>query len=68
MEVIMKYLPPVKAIKKFCYECVGESTKERKNCNITDCPLYPYRLGKNPNRIGMGVIKSLKNQKLAQKP
>ncbi len=62
------YLPPVKAIKKFCYYCVGENAKERKNCNITDCSLYPFRLGKNPKRKGIGGRKSLKNPKLAQKP
>jgi len=49
-----KYLPPVKAIKKFCYECTGGSVKGRSSCEITDCPLYPYRLGSNPNRSGMG--------------
>jgi hypothetical protein len=58
-----KYLPPVKAIKKFCYECTGGSVKERKDCSITDCPLYPYRLGTNPNRSGMGGRKSSKNPK-----
>ena len=65
-----KYLPPVKAIKKFCYECSGNSVKERRLCGETDCPLYPYRLGKNPNRRGIGGIggrRSLKNQKLARK-
>jgi len=49
-----KYLPPVKAIKKFCYECSGRSAKERELCNETDCPLFPYRLGNNPNRSGIG--------------
>ena len=63
-----KSLSPVKAIKKFCYECAGESAKERKMCEMTDCPLYPFRLGKNPNRSGMGIIKSLKNPILARKP
>jgi len=63
-----KPLSPVKAIKKFCYDCTGGSIKERKLCEITDCPLYPFRLGKNPNRSGMGIVKSLKNQKLARKP
>ena len=49
-----KYLSPVKAIKKFCLDCVGGSAKERELCNDTDCPLFPYRLGKNPNRRGIG--------------
>jgi len=64
-----KYLSPVKSIKKFCYECAG-SAKERKLCSVKDCPLYPFRLGKNPNRKDIGgrkVKESLKNPKLAQK-
>ena len=49
-----KYLSPVKSIRKFCYECVGRSAKRRESCSETDCPLYPFRLGHNPNRSGMG--------------
>lgn len=62
-----KHLSPVKAIKKFCYECVGESAKERYLCVSIDCPLYSYRLGDNPNRKGIGGRRSPKNQKLAKK-
>ena len=49
-----KYLPPVKAIKKFCYECVGGNAKRRESCSETDCPLYLFRLGHNPKRKGIG--------------
>lgn len=59
----MKYLSPVKAIKKHCLECSGDNAKERKNCAIKKCQLYPYRLGKNPNKSGIGGRKSLKNPK-----
>lgn len=64
----MKYLSPVKSIKKFCYECVGRSARERELCNDTDCPLFPYRLGNNPNRRGIGGRKlqglsKIKNQR-----
>ena len=62
-----KYLSPVKAIKKYCLDCVGGSVKERRLCNITDCPLHPFRLGKNPNRVGIGGRKSPKNKKLVEK-
>jgi hypothetical protein len=43
-------LSPVQAIKENCYECSGRLLKEVKRCIITDCPLYPFRLGANPNR------------------
>jgi len=36
----------LKAIRKNCVECSGGSFEETKNCNITDCPLYPYRSGR----------------------
>jgi hypothetical protein len=45
-----KILSPVKSIRKNCIECSGGSIKEVKECIIPDCPLYPYRMGKNPNR------------------
>ncbi|MEW6702649.1 MAG: hypothetical protein AB1298_08005 [Bacteroidota bacterium] len=59
-------LTPLKAIKKHCLECSGynlpaERTssfvrqagkKEVRECKITDCVLFPYRLGSNPNRKG----------------
>ena len=43
----------LKAIKKYCLEeCVGledPGARERvKNCDIIECPLHPFRLGKNP--------------------
>jgi hypothetical protein len=44
------HLSPVKAIKKHCLDCSGNSKKEVRECIIQDCPLYPFRLGKNPNR------------------
>jgi len=30
-----------------------EKTKVR-DCKIPDCVLYPFRMGKNPNRAGIG--------------
>ena len=46
----MRRLSPVQAIKEHCFDCSGRLMKEVKNCIIPDCPLYPYRLGTNPNR------------------
>lgn len=48
-----KTLTPIKAIRKNCLECSNFQPSEVKECIITDCPLYPYRLGKNPNRKGI---------------
>lgn len=40
-----------KAIKARCLDCSGNNTQEVKNCKFTTCDLYPYRLGKSPNRV-----------------
>jgi hypothetical protein len=49
-----KRLTPLKAIRQNCLQCSNGSAHEVKNCIITDCPLHPFRLGKNPNRKGIG--------------
>ena len=49
-----KILTPCKAIRAKCLDCSGRNTAEVRNCLITDCPLYPYRMGHNPNRKGRG--------------
>ncbi len=50
-------LTPIKAIRAKCLECSGGQPSEVRNCTIVDCPLYPYRFGKNPNRKGIGRTK-----------
>lgn len=42
-------LTPIKAIRANCIECCCGDRNEVMNCPIKTCPLYPYRLGKNPN-------------------
>jgi len=39
------YLTPAKAIKLHCLDCSGGSQGDRRNCHITTCPLWPFRLG-----------------------
>lgn len=45
---------PVQSIRQHCLNCVGGSRLEVKLCTSIDCPLFPYRFGKNPNRKGIG--------------
>ena len=45
-------LTPMKAIRAKCLDCCCGIAQEVKLCPITDCPLYPYRMGHNPNRKG----------------
>ena len=46
----MEIKNPVKAIRQYCLECSCGSANEVKLCAIADCPLYPFRFGKNPYR------------------
>ena len=41
---------PVKAIRAKCLECCCGQVNEVRECPITDCPLFPFRYGKNPYR------------------
>jgi len=45
---------PVKAIRAKCLDCSGDQPSEVRKCEISECPLFPFRLGKNPNRLGIG--------------
>ena len=46
-------LTPVRAIRVKCSECAG-TRRAATRCEKEDCPLYPYRTGRNPARAGIG--------------
>lgn len=50
----MKVLSAIKSIRKHCIECSAGNRLEVKLCVIPHCPLFPYRMGRNPN-IKKGV-------------
>jgi len=41
-------MTPMKAIRAKCLDCNGNAYEVRL-CPCTDCALWPFRLGKNPN-------------------
>lgn len=41
---------PIKAIRAYCLECCLDQSNEVKLCPAEGCPLYPFRMGKNPFR------------------
>ena len=51
--------PPTRlqAIYKECLNCMGGDREGVKECPSDDCPLYPFRLGHNPNRAGIGPVR-----------
>lgn len=44
---------PLKAIRAKCLDCMCDQPAEVRLCPCVDCPLYPYRMGHNPNRKGI---------------
>lgn len=40
----------MRAIRLKCYDCSAYQSNEVRECPVTNCPLYPFRLGKNPFR------------------
>lgn len=46
-------MTPVQAIRAKCLDCCAGQPGEVKLCPMEDkCTLYPFRLGRNPNRKG----------------
>jgi hypothetical protein len=39
---------PVKAIRAKCIDCSGGNATEARKCVAYKCPLWPFRMGKNP--------------------
>lgn len=46
-----KDLTPLQAIRANCIECSGGSKAEVRRCVIPHCPLYPFRMGKKPQKL-----------------
>lgn len=41
---------PVKAIRLKCLDCSGGSSIEVDKCPVKQCPIWPFRYGRNPYR------------------
>ena len=41
---------PMKAVRAKCLDSSGGTAANVTHCPIPDCPLHPFRLGKNPFR------------------
>lgn len=44
----MAKLTPIKAIRAKCLDCSARQVKEVRECPLTNCPLYEYRMGHRP--------------------
>ncbi len=52
----MEVKTPIKSIRAKCLNCCCDSFQEVKLCPITDCPLYPYRLGHHPKKEDLNAV------------
>ncbi len=50
MDAGIEPVSPLKAIRARCVACCDGSEYEARLCTIVDCPLWPFRTGKNPFR------------------
>ena len=39
---------PIKSIRAKCIDCCCGNAAEVRKCTVTDCPLWPFRMGRNP--------------------
>lgn len=50
----VKRVTPLRAIRLKCLDCCCQQIAEVRTCTITSCELWPFRMGHNPNRKGLG--------------
>jgi len=50
MEQEKKQTNPTKVIREKCLDCCCGSANEVRLCTAERCPLWPWRMGKNPYR------------------
>ena len=45
---------PLRSIREKCIDCCAGNKAEVARCQMQTCALWPFRMGRNPNRAGMG--------------
>ena len=50
------YDTPIKAIRKKCLDCTCNQHKEIRLCPVVDCAIYPYRMGRRPNKATIDTL------------
>ena len=54
---------PLKSIRAKCIDCSGGQLKEVRLCPVTDCPLYPYRMGRRPSEVDLDTYENSYEEK-----
>ena len=52
--------PILSAIRENCIDCAGGSPAEVRRCDLKKCPLWPYRMGRNPFSARKGNPEALR--------
>ena len=52
------YDTPIKAIRKKCMDCACGQVIEIRKCPVIECALYPYRMGRRPDKATIDTLKS----------
>ena len=52
---------PLKAIRAKCIDCTNGQNIEIRECRITKCPLWEYRMGHRPKKDNVGGDSSADN-------
>ena len=58
------YPTPIKAIRKKCLDCTCGQVLEIRECPVIECPLYPYRMGRRPDKATLDTIKEFYSEKV----
>jgi len=53
---------PLKAIRASCVDCMGGQRKLVKQCDLRGCPLWPFRMGKNPFRSNRNLTSEQRSE------
>jgi len=54
---------PIKAIRMKCLDCTCGQVKEIRLCPIINCPLYPYRMGRRPDKATQDTMEEYYGEK-----
>jgi hypothetical protein len=54
LEALGELPGPLAAIRAKCIDCSAGNMAEVRRCATVKCPLWPYRMGSNPRRAGIG--------------
>ena len=57
------YPTPIKAIRKKCLDCTCGQVLEIRECPVIECPLYPYRMGRRPDKAILDTLKEFCGKK-----